>query len=92
MPRSTASGEFEGFIGSVIDISERRAAEDAVRESEERFRFMADAAPVMIWLDDENAHCTYFSKPWLDFTGRPLGTSSASAGRTAFTPRTSRGS
>ncbi len=72
MPRSTASGEFEGFIGSVIDISERRAAEDAVRESEERFRFMADAAPVMIWLDDENARCTYFSKPWLDFTGRPL--------------------
>ncbi len=72
MPRSTASGEFEGFIGSVIDISERRQAEDAVRESEERFRFMADAAPVMIWLDDENAACTYFSKPWLDFTGRPL--------------------
>ncbi len=72
MPRSTASGEFEGFIGSVIDISERRQAEDAVRESEERFRFMADAAPVMIWLDDENALCTYFSKPWLDFTGRPI--------------------
>jgi PAS domain S-box-containing protein len=72
MPRFTAAGEFEGFIGSVLDISERRHAEDAVRESEERFRFMADAAPVMIWLDDENAGCTYFSKPWLDFTGRPL--------------------
>ncbi len=43
-----------------------------MRESEERFRFMADAAPVMIWLDDENAAVTYFSKPWLDFTGRPL--------------------
>ncbi len=72
IPRSTESGEFEGFIGSVIDISERRQAEDAVRESEERFRFMADAAPVMIWLDDEDARCTYFSKPWLDFTGRPI--------------------
>ena len=72
MPRFKADGEFEGFIGSVIDISERRQAEDAVRESEERFRFMADAAPVMIWLDDESGQCTYFSKPWLDFTGRPL--------------------
>jgi len=72
MPRSTAAGEFEGFIGSVIDISERRRAEEAVRESEERFRFMADAAPVMIWLDDVNGQCTYFSKPWLDYTGRPL--------------------
>jgi two-component system, cell cycle sensor histidine kinase and response regulator CckA len=72
MPRFAAAGEFEGFIGSVIDISERRQAEEAVRESEERFRFMADAAPVMIWLDDESGKCTYFSKPWLDFTGRRL--------------------
>jgi PAS domain S-box-containing protein len=72
MPRFTPAGEFEGFIGSVIDISERRRAEEAVRESEERFRFMADAAPVMIWLDDVHGQCTYFSKPWLDYTGRPL--------------------
>src|SRR5262245_3796633 len=72
MPRFTTAGEFEGFIGSVIDISERRRAEEAVRESEERFRFMADAAPVMIWLDDVHGKCTYFSKPWLDYTGRPL--------------------
>ena len=72
MPRFTQAGEFEGFIGSVIDISERRRAEEAVRESEERFRFMADAAPVMIWLDDVHGKCTYFSKPWLDFTGRTL--------------------
>ena len=72
IPRLSAIGEFDGFIGSVIDITDRRRAEDAVRESEERFRFMADAAPVMMWLDDENAGCTYFSKPWLDFTGRKL--------------------
>jgi PAS domain S-box-containing protein len=72
MPRFTTAGEFEGFIGSVIDISERRRAEEAVRESEERFRFMADAAPVMIWLDDVHGKCTYFSKPWLDYTGRAL--------------------
>ncbi len=72
MPRFTAEGRFEGFIGSAIDITERRLVEDTVRESEERFRFMADAAPVMIWLDDENAHVSYFSKPWLDFTGRTL--------------------
>jgi two-component system cell cycle sensor histidine kinase/response regulator CckA len=72
MPRFTAAGQFEGFIGSAIDIAERRLAEDTVRESEERFRFMADAAPVMIWLDEENGSVTYFSKPWLDFTGRKL--------------------
>jgi len=72
IPRLTAAGQFEGFIGSAIDITERRLAEDTVRESEERFRFMADAAPVMMWLDDEAAHVTYFSRPWLAFTGRTL--------------------
>src|SRR5262249_28747337 len=72
MPRITATGEFGGYIGSALDITDRRRMEDSLRESEERFRFMADAAPVMIWLDDENANVTYFSKPWLDFTGRPL--------------------
>src|SRR5262249_46536912 len=33
---------------------------------------MADAAPVMIWTDDDRGMTTYFNKPWLDFTGRQL--------------------
>jgi two-component system cell cycle sensor histidine kinase/response regulator CckA len=71
-PRFTASGEFSGFLGSAIDITDRRAAEQALRESEERFRRMADASPVLIWMDDAEGLCTYFNKSWLDFTGRTL--------------------
>jgi PAS domain-containing protein len=43
-----------------------------VRESEERFRLVANTAPVMIWMSGMNKLCTYVNQPWLEFTGRPL--------------------
>lgn len=42
------------------------------QEREERFRTMADNAPVMIWVADTTKACTYFNKGWLEFTGRRL--------------------
>jgi len=54
------------------DIAERMRSQQALRESEARFRNMADTAPVMIWVADESKGCTYFNKQWLDFTGRSL--------------------
>ena len=51
-----------------------RAAElsEALRESEGRFRTMANAAPVMIWMSGTDKLCTFFNKGWLDFTGRTV--------------------
>ncbi len=49
---------------------ERMRAEQAIRESEGRFRTLADSSPSMIWVADPNAQCTFLNKTWLDFTGR----------------------
>jgi PAS domain S-box-containing protein len=43
-----------------------------VRTSEERFRTMADSAPVLIWLSGPDKARTWFNKTWLDFTGRTM--------------------
>ena len=51
---------------------ERERAAQVVRESEERFRLVANTAPVMIWMTGTDRLCTYVNQPWLEFTGRPL--------------------
>lgn len=54
------------------DVTDQKRVEQALRESEARFRLMADASPVLIWVSDLDRHRTYFNKGWLDFTGRTL--------------------
>jgi PAS domain-containing protein len=72
VPRFTPDGTFLGYVGSSVDVSDLKNSEEALRESEERFRNMADTAPVMIWIADDNRATTYLNNQWLDFTGRRL--------------------
>jgi PAS domain S-box-containing protein len=58
--------------GFMLDITDRKQGEQALRESESRFHAMADTAPVMIWMSGTDKRCTFFNQGWLDFTGRTL--------------------
>ncbi|MFC7478386.1 PAS domain S-box protein [Dankookia sp. GCM10030260] len=54
------------------DITDQKRAEAALRESETRFRSMADKAPVMMWVTDPSGFCTYLNARWYEFTGQEL--------------------
>ncbi len=78
-----------GAGGAVIrhlDITFRNQALGLLRESEERFRLVADSAPVMIWMAGPDRLCNYFNKTWLDFRGRSLELESGEGWREGIHP------
>ncbi len=66
------SSTYDHVLFSLHDVTRRTEAEQALRESEARFRLTADMAPVMMWTTDAEGRRDYSSRPWLDFTGRTL--------------------
>ncbi len=71
-PLRASWGGIVGVSKIARDITERKRAEDLLRESEGRFRLVANTAPVLIWMSGTDKLCNYFNQPWLEFTGRPV--------------------
>lgn len=69
-PIRDGEGAIQGAVVAQLDITDRVAMEAALAESESRFRNMADFAPVMMWITDEEGHCSYLNRSWFTFTGQ----------------------
>ncbi len=55
-----------------LDISDRKAAEDAVRESEEKFRNLANSISQFAWITDAAGYIFWYNERWFDYTGTTL--------------------
>ena len=66
-----ATGRAVRLVGAHIDITDRMLAQDKLRESEERFRLIADSAPVPIWVTKLDRTRAFANQAYLDFLGLP---------------------
>jgi PAS domain S-box-containing protein len=71
-PLFDASGKLVGGINLLLDITELKYVHEALLEGEERFRHMADHAPIIIWMTDDNGNSIYWNAEWSRFTGTSL--------------------
>ncbi|MGL5033004.1 MAG: PAS domain S-box protein, partial [Microcystaceae cyanobacterium] len=72
VPFLDAKGKPYQYLAIRFEITQSKQAEEVLRESEERFRIMADSCPVLLWVADTRTLCTFFNQTWLDFRGRSL--------------------
>jgi PAS domain S-box-containing protein len=56
----------------LTDITERQRATEALAESEQHFRALADSGQALVWRAGLDKKCHYFNQPWLEYTGRTL--------------------
>ncbi|MEI7837045.1 MAG: PAS domain S-box protein, partial [Planctomycetota bacterium] len=71
-PLSESMGQGVGFIEVAEDITDRLRAEEALRDSEDRFRTLTTLSPVGIYLTDTEGHCDYANPRWCEMAGLSL--------------------
>ena len=71
-PRFHQDGTFAGYISSCTDFTEIKEIQDLLKESEQRFKNVANNAPVLIWMAATDKQYYFFNLAWLKFTGHTL--------------------
>jgi PAS domain S-box-containing protein len=66
------SGQRDRILGTVMDITERKQSEAALREGEERFRTLADGMSQFAWMADATGSIFWYNRRWFDYTGTTL--------------------
>ncbi len=69
VPEKALDGEVIGFVAVIHDVTTRRAAEEALRESEEHFRSLAEGMPHMVWECDRFGAWHYRNAAWTEYSG-----------------------
>ncbi|WP_091134623.1 PAS domain-containing sensor histidine kinase [Microvirga guangxiensis] len=85
-PRFDSSGAFLGMIGVNVDITETRRAENALRDSEERFRAIANSIDQLIWATRPDGFHDYYNQRWYEYTGVPEGSTDGASWNGMFHP------
>ncbi len=68
-PRFRPDGALQGYVGSVIDVHERKRTEERLRESEERFREMSDGLPLIVWVHAASGAQEFVNGTFCEFFG-----------------------
>lgn len=68
---NSPDGSLSGGLAVFSDITERRQAQEALVESQSRYRTLAESLPHLVWTCRPDGWCDYLSSQWLDYTGRP---------------------
>ncbi len=71
-PWLNEKGECKGTIGVLLDITEQKRAQEALQESEEKYRIMIEHSNDMIWILDEQGNFTYYNKRAEEISGYNL--------------------
>jgi len=65
------TGQTVRIVGSTTDISDRKRDETALRQSEERYRYLCEAVPQIVWIcSAQGGGCEYVNQRWCEFTGQ----------------------
>jgi PAS domain S-box-containing protein len=68
-PMRRADGAVDGILVHGVDVTDNARAEQTLRESESRFRQLADAMPQIVFTAQPDGHVDYFNRQWYEYTG-----------------------
>src|ERR1044072_7453193 len=71
VPDYTDSGAVRGFYALISDITTRKKAEVALRESENQFRQLSESLPQLVWTCEPAGPCDYLNRQFAEYTGMP---------------------